>query len=262
MVSSKNLTWNCPLEQMLEETSSTVSLDIALDPQGNLGWKGTLKSNVSPCCSEGGQLQHAAQGFDELGFAHLQGWRLYNLPGKVVAGSGPSSALLMSQVSPLPNLSFPCSSWSAVHHCVPLRSLTPSALLWTPFLELYLLHAEQTHFSTSPHISPAPTPSPSLWPPLDSILIVDALWSPKVDRVLQVHCHLSQPAASASCSHSLLWSWLPLLQGLRAPSCPTSGPQGLPGPFLPNHCLFASPPPWLAVWGCFILGTALCVCLF
>lgn len=60
--------------------------------------------------------------------------------------------------------------------------------------------------------SSQPTPSPPLWPPLDSILFADVLWSPKVDRVLQIHSHISLPAAFASCSPSSVWSWLPLLQ--------------------------------------------------
>lgn len=160
---------------MLEETNPEVFLNSALEPQNNLDYKGSLKIILSPYSSVEGQLQHVGQGFDKLGFEHLQGWRLYSLPGKAVERSGPSSALLMNQVFPLSNLYFPCSSWcllpiTVYHWGVWLH------LLFCPALpEASLLHAEQAQFSTSSHTSAAPIPSPSLWPPLDSILFIDVL---------------------------------------------------------------------------------------
>lgn len=90
---------------------------------------------------------------------------------------------------------------STAHHCVPQRSLNPSALLWIPFLKLFLLHAEQIQSSASPHTSPAPAPHP----------LCGLLWS---QSWLLVYCTVQK---WTECSRYTLLS-LSLLLLLRAPT--------------------------------------------
>lgn len=165
---------------------------------------------------------------------------------------------------------FPLSHWwKRFSHCLtgisqvpagvcchaPLKNLTPPALLGNPLLKTSLLHAEQTQLSASARASSAPTPSLSLWLPLDSLQFVD---------VLSKSGHSSPNAVLYHSAYNLLiqLSMKPAAFAARARCClmshmwSTRTSSSFPGKLL-SVCLALA---CAAAWGCSIPGTGLCVC--